>query len=72
MISIECDFQPDKDWNKRLIGSSEGSIYQTSEYAETRLEKKNSFFLKFINSTGKIVGQILVNNTINFTFGIIL
>ncbi len=61
MISIECDFKPDKDWNKRLIDFPLGTIYQTREYAEAQLEKKSSFFLRFFNSTGKIVGQILIN-----------
>jgi len=33
MISIEVDTKPDSNWNKRILQSKFGSIYQTEERA---------------------------------------
>lgn len=61
MISIESSYEPDSNWNQRLLDSKLGSMQQTKEYA---LSKKmlggTPLFLKFLQSDGKIVGQLLV------------
>ena len=62
MISIESSDKPDSNWNKRLLESNTGTIYQTPElasYYET-LVNWHPKFLKILNSKGKIVGQILL------------
>ena len=40
MISIEVDTKPDSDWNKRLLQSGFGSVYQSQERAAL-LEMEN-------------------------------
>ncbi len=61
MISIEVNSEPDKDWNERLLKSPLGTIHHTHEFA---LAKKfrgfEPLFLKFLDNSGKIVGQILL------------
>lgn len=63
MISIELNDEPDSEWNKRLLESKLGTIYQTKEYASfTKIALGwNSFFLKFLNVNGKIVGQLMLS-----------
>jgi hypothetical protein len=62
MISLTMDDIADPLWNKRLLSSQLGTIYQTKEYAkylELRLKIK-PIFLKFINEKGSIIGQLLL------------
>jgi lipid II:glycine glycyltransferase (peptidoglycan interpeptide bridge formation enzyme) len=60
MISIEVG-EPDSNWNKRLLDSGLGTIYQTKEWASiiTNLGWE-PIFLKFIDQKGQIVAQLLV------------
>ncbi len=63
MITIEYLSEPDLNWNKRLLDSKYGTIYQTKEiaqYFEKTSKFKNSF-LQFLDQSGTIVGQILLS-----------
>lgn len=63
MISIEVSEEPDRDWNKRLLNSISGSVYQTKEYAsyvKLALGWK-PVFLKFVNEKGIIMGQLMLS-----------
>lgn len=62
MISVEIEKNPDHNWNKRLLGSQYGTVYQTQEYGlylKSQL-KFNPVFLKFYTSKGGLVGQLLI------------
>lgn len=63
MISIEIDVEPDPDWNKRLLNTQLGSIYQTPEYSAytNSVLGWNTNYLSFINDKGKIVGQLMLS-----------
>ena len=62
MISIEVDTKPDSDWNKRLLQSGFGSVYQSQERAALlEMENVSNYFLKFIDSKGNIIGQLLTS-----------
>src|SRR3989304_2491626 len=59
MITLEIDKKPDKDWNKRLISSIGGNIYQTKEFAvHLQRQGQKPLFIKFINEKGKIISNI--------------
>ena len=61
MISIEIDKETDSDWNKRLLSSEFGSIYQTKEYGlyvKERIKSK-PLYLKFYSNNDELVGQLL-------------
>ena len=63
MITIESSNEPDQNWNKRLLESKYGTIYQTKEiakYFEKTIKYKNSY-LNFLDQSGKIVGQLLLS-----------
>lgn len=63
MITIKCLNEPDLNWNKRLLQSPTGTIYQTKEmakYFEKTLGYEHSY-LQFLDQTGKIVGQLLLS-----------
>jgi len=67
MISIEVNDISDQDWNNRLLKSTLGSIYHTDEYGQFVKNKGwTPKFLKFIDSTGKIVGQLLASTYSRF------
>lgn len=62
MISVEVSKEPDSNWNKQLLGSKYGTVYQTVEYAqyvESRI-KSTPNYIKFMTPSGDIVGQLLV------------
>lgn len=60
MISIEVSEKPDSKWNKRLLETGLGTIFQTEERGELlKLINRKPIFLKFINSKGSIIGQLL-------------
>lgn len=63
-ISIDVAEDADSKWNTRLLESNLGTIYQTNEFGEyiTTIGGK-PIFLKFINSKGQIVGQLLINSS---------
>src|SRR5215472_12600568 len=66
MISHEVEDKPDNNWNKRLLESKFGTIFQTSNYGqyEESMEKTYPRYVKFYNGNGSIVGQILVFQSI--------
>ena len=68
VITIEFSENPDKKWNDRLLKSELGNIYQTHQYGKLTEQARNweSNFLKFINSNGNIVGQILLTTYSRF------
>lgn len=62
MISVEVTKEPDSDWNKNLLSSKYGTVYQTVEYAQSvqyRMKSK-PLYLKFITSSGDLAGQLLI------------
>lgn len=61
MITVESTSHADHEWNKRLLNSNLGTVYNTQEYAlyASTLGRK-PHFVKFLNSTGKIVGQVVL------------
>lgn len=63
MISIENTNEPDSNWNKRLLDSKLGTIYQTQEYASytNSVLGWNTKYLKFIDEKGTIVGQLMLS-----------
>jgi len=63
MISLEIDSQPDINWNNRLLDTKTGIIHQTKEYGiyVKQEHKWNPIFLKFLDSKGDIIGQLLIN-----------
>ncbi len=61
MISIEEKNSADEDWNKRLLETKDGTIYQTQEFAEAqKLIGGEPSFLYFTNENEKIVAQLLL------------
>jgi len=60
-LSILEEEIADKKWNDRLLQSGLGTIYQSKEIA-LHFEKlgKKPIFLKFLDNSGNIVGQLLV------------
>lgn len=67
MIDIHVNEQADNSWNDRLLDSTMGSIYHTAEYANFICHKGwIPKFVTFLDSTGKIVGQILLSTYSRF------
>ena len=67
MISIEISHKADVNWNKRLIQSPFGTTAQIQELT-FQFEKNNEipYFLRFIDSSGNIVGQLLLSESLRF------
>lgn len=67
MITIEEKYEPDQNWNKRVLESELATIYQTKEigiiYEKQNLVPK---FITFIDNKGKISGQLLVFESSRF------
>src|SRR3989344_7413674 len=63
MITIETLSEPDQRWNKRLLESKYGTIYQTKEIAKyfEKIAKYKNSYLNFLDQSGKIVGQLLLS-----------
>ena len=62
MITIEETETGDRNWNSRLLSSEIGTIYHTLEYGNFLLSKNyQPKFVKFLDQTGNIVGQLLVS-----------
>jgi len=62
MITIESTHDPDPDWNKRLLDSGLGTIYQTIERGMyIKSENVETYFLKFLDEDNKIIGQLLMS-----------
>ena len=67
MISIETLDEPDSSWNTNLLKTEYATIYQTKEWAQIISNLgKTPLFLKFVNSKGKIIGQLLITITPRF------
>jgi len=62
MISLKITETPDIDWNNRILGTGLATMFQTLERAEYFKETNHPhYFLQFVDSNEKIVGQLLVN-----------
>jgi len=60
MISVEMSFEPDSNWNQRLIDNQLGNMLQTKEFGFSKeLIGSKPVFLKFFGSDDKIIGQLL-------------
>ena len=77
MFTIDFQETPDSKWNERLLSSELGSVYQTKNFADAQMligGKPN--YITILNSSGKIVGQLLILSYGKFqnkgTFGKIL
>lgn len=67
MISIDVDEIPDSKWNNRLLSSGLGTIYQTKEMKiNYERQGQKPFFLKFINTKGNIIGQLILRESSRF------
>ncbi len=65
MISLTIEEKADADWNTRLLGSKQGTIYQTKEFSDyLHTTTQEPIFLKFLGSKGEIVGQLLISKKI--------
>jgi len=63
-ISLKISVKPDSNWNKRLEDSNLGTIYQSAEVSQHfRNVKQKPLFLKFIDTKGSIVAQILIRES---------
>lgn len=67
MVSLEISDAADSGWNKRLFESELGTISQINETGE-QFTTNNQIprYVKFLDSTGKIVGQLLMSETPRF------
>jgi len=61
VISIDVSEEGDSKWNTRLLESHIGTIYQSIEHGcyQNSIGEK-PLFMKFVNSKGDIVGQLLI------------
>jgi len=61
-VEIQEDVVSDESWNDHLLHFL-GTVYQTKEYAKFTESARNweSRYLKFVNSNGQIVGQLMLN-----------
>jgi len=68
MISLEVSDVADAKWNNRLEEASLGSIHQTNEFATytRKVFNQKPKFIKFLNSKGDIVGQLLLHEYSRF------
>ena len=65
MISLTIEEKADSDWNSRLLCSNQGTIYQTKEFSDyLQTTTQEPIFLKFLDSKGEIVGQLLISKKI--------
>ena len=66
MIEIKESSIADKEWNKRLIESGFGTIYQSKEQGEHHIRQgRIPIYLQFFNEQ-QIVGQLLVGTVSRF------
>lgn len=71
-ILIETTKEPDIKWNTRLLESGLGTVYQSKEVAlHFQKQSKNVEFLKFIDNTNSIVGQLLLYKEPYFSQGVL-
>lgn len=67
MISLQVEQKADGNWNKRLLSTEAGTIYQTQEMAiHFERQNKTPLFLKFLDKKGEIIGQLLVGVSSRF------
>lgn len=61
LITLEIEEQADSNWNKRLLESKIGSVKQAKKPDSLAVKQdKKQLFLKFIDSKGTIIGQLLI------------
>ena len=63
MISLNLTEKPDIKWNKRLLNSPMGNVYQTIEVSKFIKMTKGGkpVFLEFFDEKGEIIGQLLLS-----------
>ena len=66
MISIEVIEKPDSKWNERLLKTGLGTIFQTEERWKLLHQISKPILLRFIDSKGSIVGQLLLDESQRF------
>ncbi len=66
MIDCQIEKKSDSNWNKRVLESKFGTIFQTSDYGnyENIVTKSEPNYVKFYDGNGKVVGQILIFNSL--------
>lgn len=66
MINYQIENKSDSNWNKRVLESKFGTIFQTSDYGiyENIVTKSEPNYVKFCDGNGKLVGQILLFNSL--------
>jgi lipid II:glycine glycyltransferase (peptidoglycan interpeptide bridge formation enzyme) len=67
MISLEISEDADDNWNTRLSQSDLGTMPQINETGQQFLTNNQiPHYVKFLDSTGKIIGQLLMSETPRF------
>ena len=67
MISLEISENADDNWNKRLEQSDFGTIPQIDETGQQfKTNNQIPHYVKFLDPSGKIVGQLLMSETSRF------
>ena len=67
MITITSTSEPDSNWNKRLLESELGTIFQTKERGEFESVKHKIIYLIFKDDNGSIVAQNVIKVSERFT-----
>jgi lipid II:glycine glycyltransferase (peptidoglycan interpeptide bridge formation enzyme) len=67
-VRIECTENEDVDWNKRLLGTQLGTIYQSKEMKiNSKSQGSTPKFLKFYDENDNIIGQLLYSEKKRFS-----
>lgn len=67
MISVEVEDSADSNWNQRLLDSNFGTTAQIKEVSNQFLDRDETpHYLKFVNSKGNVVGQLLLSESKRF------
>lgn len=66
MINYEISDKADLDWNKRVMESRFGTVFQTSDYGtyEKIVTKSEPIYVRFFNENEQLVAQILLFNSL--------
>lgn len=67
MITVTSNSDPDPNWNKRLLESELGTIFQTKERGEFESVKHKIIYLIFKDDNGSIVAQNVIKVSERFT-----
>mgnify|MGYP003389106253 CR=1 FL=1 len=67
MITVESNFEPDQNWNARLLESGLGTIFQTKERGIFESAKHKIIYLIFRDENYTIVAQNIIKVSERFT-----